>query len=245
MTEPTAADSSASRPAGLLSRFVGVIVSPAATLTGVAANPRWIGMMAIVAIVTAVCTGAFLSTEVGRQALLDEQVNRMEAFGLTVSDAQYERMQQSMRFSAYLGAGQFLVFIPLVMAVLAGILYGIFNAGLGGDARYKQVLAIVAHAGALTAIQQVFVTPLNYARESMSSPTNLTVFLPMLDESSFLARLLGTIDLFVLWWVVVLAIGMAVLYRRRTSSILTGFLVAYGVIAVAVASIMSALNGSS
>jgi hypothetical protein len=79
----------------------------------------------------------------------------------------------------------------------------------------------------------------------MSSPTNLTVFLPMLDESGFVARLLGTIDLFVLWWVVVLATGMAVLYRRRTSSILAGFLVVYGVIAVVVASIMSALSGSS
>ena len=49
----------------------------------------------------------------------------------------------------------------------------------------------------------------------MSSATNLAVFLPMLDESSFLAKLLGTIDLFLVWWVVVLAIGLGVLYQAQ------------------------------
>ena len=77
----------------------------------------------------------------------------------------------------------------------------------------------------MTVVQQVFVTPLNYMRESMSSATNLSVFLPMLDESSFVAKLLGTIDLFLVWWVFILAIGLSVLYRRKTSSIATGLFV--------------------
>ena len=37
---------------------------------------------------------------------------------------------------------------------------------------------------------------------SMSSATNLAVFLPFLDDNSFLARLLGSIDLFFIWWMV-------------------------------------------
>ena len=78
---------------------------------------------------------------------------------------------------------------------------------------------------AVTVVQQVFVTPLNFVRESMSSATNLSVFLPMLDESSFLAKFFGTIDLFLIWWVVVLSIGLGVLYRRKTGPIAVGLFV--------------------
>ena len=85
---------------------------------------------------------------------------------------------------------------------------------LGGDATFKQVFAIVAHSGVVLAALSLFTTPLAYARESMSSATNLGVFLPFLDESSFLARLLGSIDLIFIWWMVSLAIGLGVLYRR-------------------------------
>jgi hypothetical protein len=81
----------------------------------------------------------------------------------------------------------------------------------------------------------LFVTPLNYVRETMSSATNMAVFLPMLDESSFLARLLGTIDLFLIWWVFVLAIGLGVLYRRKTGPIAVGLYAVYGIIAVLIA----------
>ncbi len=57
----------------------------------------------------------------------------------------------------------------------------------------------------------------------------------MLDESSFLAKFLGTIDLFIVWWVVVLSIGLAVLFKRKTGPIAAGLFIVYGVIAVIVA----------
>jgi hypothetical protein len=43
--------------------------------------------------------------------------------------------------------------------------------------------------------------------------------LPMLSETSFAAHLLGTIDLFLIWYLFILAIGLGVLYRRRTQPI--------------------------
>ena len=87
---------------------------------------------------------------------------------------------------------------------------------MGGEASFKQVLAVVAHAGAVSALSSVFTGPLNYFRGAMGSATNLGVLLPMIDEKSFVGRLLGMTDLFIIWWLVVLAIGLGVLYRRRT-----------------------------
>ena len=111
----------------------------------------------------------------------------------------------------------------------------VFNVAMGGTATFKQLFAVFVHSTAVTVVQQLFVTPLNYVRETMSSATNLAVFLPMLDESSFLAKLLGTIDLFLIWWVVVLSIGLAVLFKRKTGPIAAGLFIVYGVIAVIVA----------
>jgi hypothetical protein len=193
--------------------------------------------------VTVAANAAFVSTEVGQQALLDQQVATMESFGQTVSDAQYARLQDQAQYAPYFQAAGLLVVAPLVTFLSAGLLFGVLNGLLGGNATYRQVLAIVTHSGAVNLVQQLFVTPLNYARSSLSSPTNLSVFLPMLEEGSFLASFFGTIDLFIVWWILVLAIGLGVLYRRKTSPIAVGLFLVYGVIALAIAAVKSALGG--
>jgi hypothetical protein len=73
----------------------------------------------------------------------------------------------------------------------------------------------------------------------MSSATSLGVLLPMFDDASFLGKLLGMIDLFVIWWLIVLAMGLAVLYRRRTQPIAMTLFGIYALIAVGVAAFMS------
>ncbi len=135
--------------------------------------------------------------------------------------------------------------VPVITLVLAGILFAVFNALLGGAATFKQVAAVVTHSGAITLLQQLFITPLNYARGSMASATNLGVFVPFLDESNVIARFLGTIDLFIVWWLVVLAIGLGVLYRRRTAPIFWSFMGVYVVIALVIALVMRGVSGGA
>lgn len=223
---------------GLFSRLVGILTSPGDTFARVAADPRPLGMLLLVMLVSAVCIGGFFGTEVGQQAFMDEQARRMEAFGRQMSPQQQRGMEMILPYMAYIGAGQALVFIPVVTLVVSGILLAVFNPFLGGRATFKQLFTVVVHSGAVIVVQQLFVWPLNYVRESMSSATNLAVFLPMLEETSFLARLLGTIDLFVVWWMIVLAIGLSVLFRRKFTSIVISLFVVYGAIAVAVAAFM-------
>ena len=85
---------------------------------------------------------------------------------------------------------------------------------------------------------------MNYLRGTMSSATNLAVLLPMIDEASFLGRLLGMVDLFIIWWLLVLAIGLGVLYRRRTQPIAISLMAVYAVIAVVVAVVRSRMGGA-
>lgn len=234
----------ASNSRGLGGRLVGVVFSPRATYTSVAARPRVLGALAAVALISAVSLFVFLSSDVGTTAALDQQVRQMESFGRTLTDAQYQRMEQMAPYSRYVGALFQLVTLPIMALIVAGIALAVFNAGLGEDASFKQVLAIVAHSGAIIVLSQLFNLPLAYARESLSSAANLAVFLPFLDESSFAARLLGSIDLFIVWWVVSLSIGLAVLYRRRTGPVATTMLIVYGGIGLVIAAVKSMASGA-
>jgi hypothetical protein len=240
MTETAAA------PQGLIARIFGVLLSPRKTYADVAARPRSLGVLAVILSIIATGSVIFSSTEIGRQALLDQQVRTMESLGIKLPEEAYQRMEEQMSrpYTPYLGAAAAIVFVPIVLLVIAGIAFGIFNAVLGGDATFKQAFAVVVHSGVISAFQQLFLYPLNYARESMSSATSLAVFLPFLDENTFPARLLGGIDLFVIWWMVNLATGLGVLYKRRTGPIAVGMLAVYLVIALIIAGVKTALSGA-
>lgn len=227
-------------PQNLVGRALGVVTAPWATFRRLIQAPRVLDMLALTSLLVALCLFLFLNTEVGRQAWVDESVRQQENWGgQPVSDADYERMQQWARYAQYVGAVQGLVGVPLVTLVLSGILFAVFNGIMGGSASFKQLFSVVTHAGVVSTLGQLFIWPLNYARGSMSSATNLGVFFPMLEEDSFAARMLGTVDLFVLWWLFVLAVGLGVLYRRKPRAVFTAFLAVYPMIAIGIAAILS------
>ena len=244
--EADVTDTTAPAPAskGLPARLLGVLLSPRATYAEIAARPHWFGALAFAIGVGALATFVFLSSQVGQQAMFDQQIKAMESFGMRITDQMYTQMESRMAFAKYTGPIGQVVAFSLGSLITAGILLGIFNALVGGDARFKQVYAIVAHSYVILTISQIFGLSLGYARESMSGATNLAVFFPFLEETGFVARFLGSIDLFLTWWIVSLSIGLAVLYRKRTGPIACTLLGIYVVIALAIALVRTALAGA-
>jgi hypothetical protein len=93
-------------------------------------------------------------------------------------------------------------------------------------------------------LRQVVATPVIYARETLASPVTMSLFFAVLDEASPLARFFAVMDLFVIWWVVVLAIGMSVVYgrsARRLAAVFAGVYVLLG----ALLAIVMALTGGT
>jgi hypothetical protein len=231
-------------PTNIVSRFTGIITSPKETFRSVVAHPHWFGMLALTTVIIAICSAGPMFTEAGREAALENQVNQMKAFGMQVDEQMYDRMREGTKMAPYTTAGFILVVGPIFAVILTGILFAIFNAALGGEASFKQLFSVWSHAAVISALGQLFTAPLNLLRGAVGSATSLAVLLPMLEEGSFLARLFGMIDLFVVWWVFVLAIGLGVLYRRRTQPIAIGLFSVYAVIAVVAAAIMSRMGGT-
>ena len=238
MTQATTVEGTPAQGPGLLARLIGVVLSPRETYAAVAARPKWFGALAVVLLVTAGAQTWFVSTDVGQGLVLDQQIRAVEAFGIQVSDEMYAQMEARMQNAVYTTGGSLLVFAPIANAFVAGVIVVVFSMMLGGAGTFRQVFAIVVHSGVITAIQQVFTVPLSLALGRLAG-ANLAIFMPMLPEDSFATLFLGAIDLFLVWWVFSLAIGVGVLYKKRTGPIATGFLLIYGAIALVIAFVRS------
>jgi hypothetical protein len=219
---------------GLFARIFGVLVSPRATYAAVAAKPRSLGVLLVVLLVSGLAQGLFLSSEVGQQTALDQQIRTIEGFGINVTDQMYDQMEQGIKNSAITGPIFQAIFFPIVIAIEAGIFVVIFSLLLGGAATFRHVFAVVTHSTVIVALQQVFSMALSYA-SGKAAGANLGIFVPMLDENNIVTLFLGSIDLFLVWATINLAIGLGVLYRRRTGPIATTMLGLYVAIALLIA----------
>jgi Yip1 domain len=228
---------------GLVARLIGVLFSPKETFAAVVARPRWLAVMVVTLVMSSAAYYLILSSQDMQDAIVDQQVRAMESRGNAVSDQQIANIE---RFIGYLPVGYAVgIFVlgPLLGAAIAGIVTGIFTTLMGGNGTFKRVFAVMNHAGFIPAISALFIAGMLAvgAKPIGARPpgANLGVFLPMLEETSFLAVLLRSIDMFLLWWMVVLAIGLGVLYKRRTGPIATTFIGLYIVIALLIATFTS------
>jgi hypothetical protein len=227
---------------GLIGRAAGVVTAPRATYEHVVAEPRWLGILAVSVVIVAVLSAALVGTDFAQRELIEQQQASMEAFGFDATPEMEEQFAQQLAIAPYMTLGSTLVGIPIVCLILAGVLYGVGSGFLGAQATFRQMLAVVSHAGVIFALQQLFVVPLNYARESIQPPTTLAAFTPMLDDETFVYRLLSGVDLFYLWWLMALSIGLAVLWRRETRPIATTLFVVYAGVAVVFATVRTAFG---
>jgi hypothetical protein len=230
---------------GLAARVAGTLRAPRRTFAALVAAPRWIDVLVLVFVLSFAASALFLQTETGRLALVDQWERTALAFGQPVDDARYASFEAASSNGAGYAALTAFAGGPLLAFGISVLLFAVFSGILKGRAGYVQVLAIAAHAGVILALRQVIAAPVGYARETLASPATLGTFFGMLDEASPLARFLGAIDLFVVWWACVLAIGVSVLYRRRARPLALAFVGAYVLVAAILALIMALSGGTA
>ena len=231
------------RGLGVIRRLVGVLWRPRTTLAALVEQPVWVGTWGFILIIWTVLAWSLLSTDIGQQALVDERVRVIEAFGGAVTDEQYRSLQAQLPWWVYaMSGGRFLLNPILTLATAAGL----WLAARADQAsvRFQQALAIVVHASVVLLIGQVIATPLHYVRESLTSPLNLAAVLPLMEAGTAPARFAGSLDLFALWWAWLLAIGLSVLTRRQTMRYVWSIAMVYAAFAAVVAGLTTAMGSS-
>ena len=198
----------------MIGRITGVVLRPRATFGSLIHRPHWLATWLVILAAWTVCGGLLMSTPVGQQALVDERVRTVEAFGGDITDADYAALLAAPPWWVYFTSGGRALLFPLTTVAVAALLL-LAARVRGSQANLNQTMAIAVHASVALAIGQLVATPLHYVRESLTSPLNLATVLPLIEDGTLAARFFGTIDLFAVWWAGLLAIGLAALTGRR------------------------------
>lgn len=219
-----------------------MVRSPRATLAGAIRSPRSLDLAILIVAISAVCSAGFLLTPVGQLAALDQQVRQLESFGAVITDDTYAELRRVVPYRPIIDAAVIIIGWPILWLCSARLLQWLGNRAGRGQTTFVQVLTVVVHASAIFAVRAMIAAPINYARESLGGATSLSMVMPAFGESTFPARLLGAVDIFVLWWVVLVALGLSLLYQTRTLSIARWLFGAYAGGAAAIA-LTQALRG--
>jgi hypothetical protein len=228
MTEPAT-----TQPAtpSLWARAVGMITAPRATFERIVNDPRPFGILLIVAIMVGIGSAAPQFTDAGKQVILDAQMKAMadrSADG-QVSPQQAEQLQRFVGYMPIVSLVGALIFLPIITMFLSALYWALFNVVLGGTASFKQVLSTSSHSQVIAALGVLVGLPFMLMKPTvtMGGPFNLGALAPMLEEGSRLLRFLTNISVFSIWAVFVNAIGLSVIYRRKTLGIFVALLVVY------------------
>ena len=219
----------------------GVLMHPRSSMDEVVRRPTFLAVWVGVLLTVAVCGGLLLATPVGQQALVDERVRVTEALGQRVDDTEYARLQANPPRLVYLtSGGRLLLMPPVTLLVAAGLM--VLARLDAANVRFVTALAITVHATVVLAVQQIIVTPVHYAYESLTSPTTVAGILRMFDEGTLAARLFGTIDVFGLWWMWLLAVGLAAATGRKARHYLGRLVIVYVAVAAIIAAVFAAMG---
>ena len=225
-----------------LQRLIGMLRSPRVTMEAAIASPRSLDLAALIILVPAACSVGFLMTGVGRLAALDQQVRQLESVGGVVNDQIYGQLRDWERYRPLLSALGIIVGWPVMWLCAAAVIRAIGNHMRHDRVTLAQVFTVIVHASSVFALRAIVATPINYARESLGGATSLAMLFPGLGDGTFAARLFGALDIFVIWWVLLVAVGLGKLYQTRALSIARWLFGAYATAAAALA-LMQALRG--
>jgi hypothetical protein len=198
------------RPKSALERVIGVFTSPKATFVDIGARPSWVVPLVIIIVVQLVFM-FLVGQHIGWERIVTQQMEKDSSTQSLSQEQKDQRIQMGAKFAAGVTYAGVLIGIPVVMALMAGVLM-LTMSMVGGKFNFKQSFAIVTHAsliGVIVAILGMVVMFLKAPEDfDIQNPLafNLGAFMPE-GTSKALVSLASSIDLFSFWSIWLLAVG--------------------------------------
>ncbi len=217
-------------------RIVNIFVAPAKVFEFLARKPVWVVPLIVICVYGALLQGIIFNSEAGKEMTRQEFQKSPRAAQLTPEqvDRQIAMMGKIVPIST-------VIIGPIITFAAAGLVYLLISILLGGEITYKQTLAAWVHVGFIGFLQGAVQTGIVLFR-GIKPNTSLAAFLPFLEEDSFVYHFLQIFDLFVLWQLAVLAIGVGMMSRIGTRKAAITLYSALTVIALIIAGIRQAFS---
>jgi hypothetical protein len=215
--------------------MTGVLTSPTEAFADIAQKPRWLPPLALATLLGLLFVYLF-TVRVGWDRAVQALASH-PSMERAPAERRADVMAQQRKFMPY-GVWGGASVGPIVMAaVTAAVLLGVFNLGFGAQFKFKGVFAAVSYSYMTTVVSTAAAVLVLFLKDPdeyrIDQPTafNLGAFLSPDSTPAWLRSLGGSIDLFMIWTLVLLAFGIRALDPKRSlGSCLTGVLVPWGLL---------------
>jgi hypothetical protein len=204
------------------SRLTGVFFEPAKTFADVAARPNFWPPLILILVVS-LCYMVLFGQHVGWERMIRHQTE-MSSRAAQLSPEQREtQIQMGAKFAPVITYVAILVGFPLFTLIWAAVLLGIVKGMMSAQLRLKQVFAILCYASLPGVIMAVLAIAVMFMKSpddfNLQNPLvfNPAAFMDQAASSKFLYSLASSIDLFRLWTLVLIGIGLKAAAGRQLS----------------------------
>jgi Yip1 domain len=198
-------------------RLAGVFFSPGKTFADIARRPRWWVPLILIAILSTIYLNAF-AQRVGWESVLRpaiESNQNMQNMSVQQREQLITTAAGLYKYVGYASVLTTLLYVFIVAVILMFLFDTMMSAGIG----LKRMMAIVAYAFLPMLIQIVLSMVVLFLKDpeefNLRNPLMFNIGAYMSADSPATLRALGSsIDLFSLWIIILLAIGVSAAGRK-------------------------------
>jgi len=199
-----------SQDMGLIRRIIGVFLSPSTTFAAVRERPAWVTPSIILLVIVLGMT--VLMKPVIQKEQMVKAVQKMEERGLSQEqiDQAISKSQKVMNYTMYPAA---VIFTFLNFLIGAAIWLFVVKTILGADAKYSQMIGVNVYRYFIPILGGAVKLPIILAKQTLNVHFSAAIFLSDAMKETFIYKLLAQVEVFNIWSIAVLCIGIAVVAK--------------------------------
>jgi hypothetical protein len=207
-------------PKSFIQRMVGVFVSPGVAFADIARKPDFIAPL-IVGILATVAVIETMLARIGAERIVRQSLEQSGRASNMSPEQMQQALEQGAKFTGIFMHLTGLLAAPVILLVVAGLGLLIMNAIFGSRLKFKTAFSVTCYAnlvsvlGAIIALVMILLADPEQFNAQNPMPTNPGFFFNPRETSKPLLALLGSLDVFTVWFMALLGIGFSEAVSRK------------------------------
>ena len=109
----------------------------------------------------------------------------------------------------------------IYLVIVAAVLFFVFNVLMGGDSGFRRVFSVYCYSSLVAIPSMIVKFPLVMMKGNINVQTSLGLLLSPDAKGSFLHSVLSSFDIFNVWQVILVSMGLGVMYKFSTKKAFT------------------------
>jgi hypothetical protein len=187
--------------------ILDIYFAPSKVFNALKEKPQWIIPLVVVLLVVAVT--AVVTVNLTRETIIARQEEMFQERGMSEEQIEQARQFTSgpiMMISSAISAA----LITAVLLVVFALVVHLFIPLFGGESSFKKVFSVICFSALVSVPAAILKIILIAITGSPYITTSLALLAPDLAKSSFTYQLLSGFDLFVIWEMVLVSMGISI-----------------------------------